>query len=207
MVTMTDTKYYLAAYGDCTNPGIALQVGKISTDGVQGSAKVDISATAETAIMKEVTRYSVGYRLDTTGVSFAAGTEGKDKTIRTPDQTEYRTETVTRNVQVGPENITGVQGSQVVNIPGGGTVPVNQLTVAQRIQLLNGTLTLPTQVTVQVPVNVPGTVVVIRDPKAPNFNGVTSIILPPSTGMNDEQHFTQMVDSALPNIELKQFKN
>ncbi len=30
---MKDTKYILCAYGDCTNPGIAIEPGKIFVDG------------------------------------------------------------------------------------------------------------------------------------------------------------------------------
>lgn len=33
-VNMSDQKFMLCAYGDCTNPGIALQVGKITSDAI-----------------------------------------------------------------------------------------------------------------------------------------------------------------------------
>lgn len=33
IVTMTDQKFYLCAYGDCTNPGIALKPGMINIPG------------------------------------------------------------------------------------------------------------------------------------------------------------------------------
>ena len=51
----------LCAYGDCTNPGIALRVGKVSAPGIAGNATVDITAQAETLITQNVTTYSVGF--------------------------------------------------------------------------------------------------------------------------------------------------
>jgi hypothetical protein len=79
--------------------------------------------------MREVTRVSFG--LETTGIGVAVGRENDPKKIE-----QFRTEIRTENVLVPPTNITIVNGAQVVTIPGGGTVPVNQLTVAQRVALL-----------------------------------------------------------------------
>lgn len=57
-VTMTGQEFKLCAYGDCTNPGVALKVGSINTSSIPGSASVDISAVAESIITEEVIRYS-----------------------------------------------------------------------------------------------------------------------------------------------------
>ncbi len=55
-VTMSDQSIMLCAYGDCTNPGVALKMGLISTPDIPSAPTVNISANAETAIMEEVTR-------------------------------------------------------------------------------------------------------------------------------------------------------
>lgn len=67
-VTMTEQRFMLCAYGDCTNPGVALKVGKIKTPDIPGSATVDISAAAESIITEEVVRYSS--KVGTRSVSF-----------------------------------------------------------------------------------------------------------------------------------------
>ncbi len=50
-VTMTGQSIMLCAYGDCTNPGVAMKIGKISTPNIPGKQQVDISAMAETTLM------------------------------------------------------------------------------------------------------------------------------------------------------------
>ncbi len=79
-VNMSDQKFMLCAYGDCTNPGIALQVGKITSDAIPWSAKVDISATAESLILKNVESISVAYGVRMTWFSAAVWYEGPKST-------------------------------------------------------------------------------------------------------------------------------
>ncbi len=79
-VNMSDQKFMLCAYGDCTNPGIALQVGKITSDAIPWKASVDISAIAERTIMKDVESISVAYGFRTTWFSAAVWYENPKST-------------------------------------------------------------------------------------------------------------------------------
>lgn len=57
-VSMSGQSVQICAYGDCTNPGVAMKIGKISTPNIPGKQQVDITAMAETTLMGEVTRYN-----------------------------------------------------------------------------------------------------------------------------------------------------
>lgn len=114
--------------------------------------------------------------------------EREKPTIKTPEQTEYKTEIQTRDVKVGSNDIKTVSGNEVVNIPGGGTVPTKQLTVAQRVALQNGTLTLKTQVTVTTPIITPGTTITPDTPRT--TTNIVAILTLASDEEENGKHFS-----------------
>lgn len=67
---MTGQKFLLCAYGDCTNPGIAIEPGKISAPAVPGSPAVVGDTSAEYNIQ-------ISSRAETLGLTGAIGWVGK----------------------------------------------------------------------------------------------------------------------------------
>ncbi len=160
IIKMEWQKFWLCAYGDCTNPGITMQAGSISTPEIPGKkvvSSVDISAREIVVRIETVDNYTTAFGTRHTGVNIGVWYEGRDPQTNVPTTTEtnYRTEIQTRDVQVWPNNIQTINGNRVIVVNTGGTqtnIPLSSLTRPQAIALSGWqSVTLNVSVNIQVP--------------------------------------------------------
>lgn len=78
---------------------------------------------------------------------------------------------------------------------------MNQLTVAQRVALNSGTLTLKTQVTVTTPVVNPGATITPDTPRATAALGILTFINPPNDNGSSE------ISVDYPELDVNKFKD
>lgn len=159
-----DATFKAFAYGKCANPSYGLILGAVIRNGQN---------IGEPNVTGEILRVSEDYasraRFIDTNVTLLAWAEWAKPTEKAPDQTEYKTEVQVRDVQVSPTNITLIPwtNNAVVTIPGGGTIPPIQLTVAQRVAINNNLpITVRLQSTITTPIHIPGQITTPNTPSA-----------------------------------------
>jgi hypothetical protein len=108
-VKMTDTKYMLCAYGDCTNPGIAIEPGKIN---IPGSGSVPISAESVTGPMEQDR-----YNLTTSSEAKTVGLTGAIGWVGTTPPVKEKPTATKAPVEPIPAPVVDVPSPVVVNPP------------------------------------------------------------------------------------------
>ena len=191
-IKMEWQKFWLCAYGDCTNPGITMEAGRISTPAIPGNngvASVEISASEVVVKTETVDNYTTAFGTRHIGVNIGVWYEAKDPQTDVPatTTTNYRTEIQTQDVQVWPNNIQTINWNRVIVVNTGGTqtnIPLNSLTRVQAIALTQGqSITLPVSVSVTTPYQLvtPGYSVVNRNPATDSINGINAFVQSPMT--------------------------